>query len=49
MRQYDMKAEPGEKTVIELKVTESDLHPGLGDRGKRTGKNIGGHSGCAWL
>lgn len=22
MRQYDMKAEPGEKTVIELKVTD---------------------------
>ena len=52
MRQYDMKAEPGEKTVIELKVTDQTSIRVLVIEGKEPGKTLvvtAGVHGCEYI
>lgn len=52
MRQYDMKAAPGEKTVIELKVTDQTSIRVLVIEGKKLGKTVvvtAGVHGCEYI
>ena len=52
MRQYDMKAAPGEKTVIELKVTDQTSIRVLVIEGKKQGKTLvvtAGVHGCEYI
>ena len=52
MRQYDMKAEPGEKTVIELKVTDQTSIRVWVIEGKEPGKTLvatAGVHGCEYI